>query len=99
MRPQDPLPDWTTHLALIHQDGTVHTGTKQEVLGAESSQPLHNLGRFQSAFVHKSTSNGDGSPFVNFNGVNVAYGDRKASAFSLTCLLRLLLKNCNGYRS
>ena len=35
-RIQDPIPEWATHLAVIHKDGTVETGPKDDLLPAVS---------------------------------------------------------------
>ena len=43
MRLQDPLPEWITHLALVHKDGLVQTGKKQHVLAANASVFGHHL--------------------------------------------------------
>lgn len=75
MRPQDPIPDWTTHLALIRKDGKVHTGAKDEVLGAVTGTDLHPGWRPASSGHAKSSH--EGEPLVNITGVNVTYGDRK----------------------
>lgn len=76
MRRQDPIPDWTTHLALIHKDGTVQTGKKDDVLRAPSSGALHY--GWKPAEVASSGNEGhEGQELVSLSGVSVAYGDRK----------------------
>lgn len=77
MRPQDPVPEWTTHLALIYKDGTVHAGKKDEVLTAASGT-LH---RGWNAPTQSSTKVADdsGQIVIELAGVNVAYGERKVS--------------------
>ncbi|GJE94751.1 molybdenum transport ATP-binding protein ModF-like protein [Phanerochaete sordida] len=75
MRPQDPIPDWTTHLALIRRDGTVHTGQKEEVLDAAATTQLH-AGWSPQAPTDSGPSE-TGTAVVTLAGVSVAYGERK----------------------
>ncbi|KAI0090883.1 P-loop containing nucleoside triphosphate hydrolase protein [Irpex rosettiformis] len=75
MRPQDPIPDWTTHLALIRKDGTVHTGPKEAILDAEGDT-LHSGWTAPPEVSHKPTKEAS-EAVVHLSGVNVAYGDRK----------------------
>ena len=78
MRPQDPIPDWTTHLALIREDGTVHTGNKQEVLDAAVNTKLH-PGWKPPKSSEQAHKHDVGNAVVSLSGVNVSYGDRKVS--------------------
>ncbi|KAI0765714.1 P-loop containing nucleoside triphosphate hydrolase protein [Trametes elegans] len=78
LRAQDPLPDWTTHVALIKDGGTVETGKKEDVFPS----------RFTPAMPQASSSSGPpssnssyrhrqhGSPLVDLAGVSVQYGPR-----------------------
>ena len=77
MRPQDPVPDWTTHLALIYNDGKVHTGRKEEVLSAAHGT-LH---RGWNAPTQSTTKHVDetAEAVIELAGVNVSYGERKVS--------------------
>ena len=75
MRPQDPIPEWTTHLALTRKDGTVLTGPKEEVVAAESST-LHPGWTAATKNDHKLVNEAV-EPVIQLAGVNVAYGDRK----------------------
>ena len=79
MRPQDPVPEWTTHLALIRKDGTVHTGRKQDVLDA-AAETLHR-GWDAPSIQTKETVN-TGEAIIDLAGVNVAYGNRKVGSRS-----------------
>lgn len=80
MRPQDPLPDWTTHLALIRKDGTVHTGKKDDVLDAASHESLHQ-GWTPPAESSRAAKEG-ADIVVSLSGVSVSYGKRKVSTTS-----------------
>ena len=76
MRPQDPIPAWTTHLALIRPDGTIHTGEKQKVLDAAAHIKVHqsSLPQNPEPSAHRREM---GDVVVNLAGVSVSYGDRK----------------------
>ena len=78
MRAQDPIPDWTTHLAVIHKDGRIHTGSKKDVLNAPSSASLHAGWKATEHATHKPTSKNE-EEIIRLSGVSVTYGDRKAS--------------------
>lgn len=82
MRPQDPLPDWTTHLALIRKDGTVHTGKKDEVLDAASHEPLHQGWTPPTELTRAAKEGAD--IVVSLAGVSVSYGEREVSTISLS---------------
>ena len=77
MRPQDPIPDWTSHLALIYKDGTVHAGKKEEVLSAASGTLHH--GWNASPQVSGTAVDDSSAPVIDLAGVNVTYGDRRVS--------------------
>ena len=72
-RIQDPIPEWATHLAVIHKDGTVETGSKDDLLPAVSphqKSPPHT--GHQPIMDHQLDK-----VLIDMQGVNVAYGDRK----------------------
>ncbi|KAJ3539813.1 hypothetical protein NM688_g6312 [Phlebia brevispora] len=79
MRAQDPIPEWTTHLALISKDGAVHTGTKEHILKGPSSASLHHGWRPADHTVSKKVDNTN-EELIRFSGVNVSYGDRKVDS-------------------
>jgi hypothetical protein len=81
MRPQDPIPEWTTHLALIREDGTVHTGHKEEVLAAAANTKLHPGWTPPEAAQHGHNRD-SGEVLASLAGVNVAYSDRKVELLS-----------------
>ncbi|KAI0343574.1 P-loop containing nucleoside triphosphate hydrolase protein [Trametopsis cervina] len=85
MRPQDPLPEWTTHVALVRADGSVHAGEKERVLDAVDGEGKLYLGwdarsqtnvNPQKVGKEKAEDEG-GEALVELKGVNVSYGDRK----------------------
>ncbi len=79
MRLQDPLPDWTTHLALVHKDGSVETGKKQDVLSKNTLVFGHHLPS-NSIPLHSSTHKSkDAEALVDLDDVSVTYGNRKVS--------------------
>ena len=87
MRPQDPIPDWTTHLALIRKDGTVLTGPKDHILGKADRDgvtysAVHLVQSSQQEAPRATTDDHSGA-LVHMAGVNVAYGDRKVCNYSL----------------
>ncbi|KAI0688994.1 P-loop containing nucleoside triphosphate hydrolase protein [Cytidiella melzeri] len=75
MRPQDPIPEWTTHLAMIRKDGTVHTGTKGEV--ADSVTGSVHQGWSPHPQTHHKHASEPTEAVIHLAGVNVTYGDRK----------------------
>ena len=79
MRRQDPIPDWTTHLALIRKDGAVYTGKKDEVLERASAETVYPISQHEvhSTQGMSSANVREGAALVQFAGVNVTYGDRK----------------------
>lgn len=76
MRPQDPIPDWTTHLALIQGDGTVHTGAKQDVLETAAGNMLHS-GWKPPVAGHAEKAKHQGEALISLSGISVSYGERK----------------------
>lgn len=80
MRLQDPLPEWTTHVALVHKDGTIETGIKKDVLSSNASILGHHLSSITIPIASsKAEENKDDEILVDLEDVSVAYGDRKAS--------------------
>ena len=71
LRGQDPVPDWTTHIALIEEDGRVKTGKKEDILSAFT--PAMPLGSSKQSKSNRS----QGEPLIDLAGVTVAYGPRK----------------------
>ena len=76
LRPQDPIPDWITHLAIV-RDGQVAMGMKKDILAAYLTN------------VTKSTRSNDslqivqerpkGRVLAEMNNINVQYEDRKVT--------------------
>ncbi|KAH8103458.1 P-loop containing nucleoside triphosphate hydrolase protein [Cristinia sonorae] len=72
-RMQDPIPDWTTHVALITGRGTVKVGRKEEVISTYTSSshcwtpPID-----ASRPKHESEE-----VLVDMSNLNVSYGNRK----------------------
>ena len=75
IRPQDPVPDWTTHLALIRADGTVHTGEKHSVMSTATYNKAHRRSSAQTSTNISSPHTGN--EMITLAGVSVTYGDRK----------------------
>jgi ABC-type molybdenum transport system ATPase subunit/photorepair protein PhrA len=77
MRPQDPIPEWTTHLAIIQKDGTVRTGLKQHVLSTTIN--VHHHGWTPPVEFHKTNTDTptQHEAVIDLSGVNVTYGDRQ----------------------
>ena len=84
LRPQDPVPDWVTHLALV-RDGRVTTGPKDDVLNTSSvntSPPLEHhsyaLGSTSKPPVLERPAAGNNlKTLVEMRNVNVQYDNRK----------------------
>ncbi|KAI0669438.1 P-loop containing nucleoside triphosphate hydrolase protein [Trametes maxima] len=79
LRTQDPLPRFTTHVALIKKDGEVHTGRKEDVFPPKFHPVLA-----QTASTSSNTPpetlyqpRGEGEPLVDLSGVSVRYGSRE----------------------
>ncbi len=85
LREQDPLPDWTTHVALIEDGGKVHTGRKEDVYptlftpAAPLASPAasSDLPNSQSPSYKERTK---GTPLLDMAGVTVQYGPRTVLA-------------------
>ncbi|KZS99763.1 P-loop containing nucleoside triphosphate hydrolase protein [Laetiporus sulphureus 93-53] len=74
MRPNDPLPDWITHVALVTSEHTVLTGTKQELASEIEGKFRANLG------LHHTTQQGErklGYEIIRVSDLNLSYGDRQ----------------------
>ncbi|KAL4241929.1 hypothetical protein ABKN59_000572 [Abortiporus biennis] len=80
MRIQDPLPDWTTHVAIVHKDGTIQTGKKEDILKTIADHiPSHHFEGKLITATHPSATGAvqEQEPLVDLDDVNVSYGDRK----------------------
>lgn len=81
-RLQDPLPDWTTHLALVQSDGLVQTGPKEEVLASLTTStqgwtpPVHT--------TQPRVQEQQEEILIDMDNVNVSYGDRKVRRCIIT---------------
>ena len=91
LRPQDPVPDWITHLIYLNPSLHVqYQGIKEEVLGklgvrmAESLpakifpktiSPVSDLSK--GTTVYPEPYNGAGEPIVQMKDVIIKYGDKK----------------------
>jgi len=84
LRPQDPLPDWITHIAFV-QDDTVISGSidDREIIKLRSASAT--LGTSQS--VHVRSQGSAGKTLVEINSLNVGYNGRKVLE-SLTWTIR-----------
>ena len=71
LRAQDPIPDWTTHIALVEENGQVHTGKKQDILSTTFMPAAH-----ASSPPPKHTRP-KGDALIALDDVTVAYGPRK----------------------
>ncbi|KIK87929.1 hypothetical protein PAXRUDRAFT_14427 [Paxillus rubicundulus Ve08.2h10] len=77
LRMHDPVPDWITHLALVH-DGKVLTGTKEEILSEQATRETKvNSIRSTISGTSANKAEDDGKPVVVLKNVNVAYGPRE----------------------
>ena len=77
LRAQDPIPDWTTHVALVEDDGRVQTGTKADVFPSKFSPaaPITTTTTSSPSSGYKERTQGDA--LIDMAGVNVEYGPRK----------------------
>ncbi|KAK7691950.1 hypothetical protein QCA50_005355 [Cerrena zonata] len=73
-RIQDPIPDWTTHLAIIHKDGTVQTGPKEDLMPTITS---HQTSSSQTTSHQHAIKRDLDRVLIDMQDLNVAYGDRK----------------------
>lgn len=73
-RIQDPIPEWTTHLAIIHKDGTVQTGPKDGLMSTISS---HQTSSFRATSHQPVIKRDLDKVLVDMQNLNVAYGNRK----------------------
>jgi hypothetical protein len=80
LRPQDPVPDWISHLAFV-RDGRVTTGAKQDVLASIPSSahvfPVAGETSNSSAFMNESITQQEPKVLVDMKNINVQYQDRK----------------------
>ncbi|KAI0330391.1 P-loop containing nucleoside triphosphate hydrolase protein [Cubamyces sp. BRFM 1775] len=76
LRAQDPLPDWTTHVALIKDGGSVHAGKKEDVFPSRFTPAMSQApGDSSPESNYKHRKHGD--PLVDMKGVTVQYGPRQ----------------------
>ena len=77
LRAQDPIPDWTTHVALVEDDGRVQTGSKADVFPSKFSPaaPITTTTTSSPSSGYKERTQGDA--LIDMTGVNVEYGPRK----------------------
>lgn len=80
VRLQDPLPEWTTHLAFVRKNGRIETGKKEDILRANPSVFGHHLNASVTP-THQLKHDGhqDEAALVDLDGVSVTYGDREVS--------------------
>ncbi|KAH9935118.1 P-loop containing nucleoside triphosphate hydrolase protein [Epithele typhae] len=74
LREKDPLPEWTTHVALIDADGKVQSGPKQDVFPSAShpsTQPA------PTSSPSRPLQRTLGEPLVDIKDVSIAYGPRR----------------------
>ncbi|KAI0075680.1 P-loop containing nucleoside triphosphate hydrolase protein [Panus rudis PR-1116 ss-1] len=91
-RIQDPLPNWTTHLAVINRDGTVSTGRKEDLLHLVEPHQKHaqaHRTRVTPPVAHRDTR----EVLIDMNDVNVTYGDRRVHIRSSLLSLRTEILN------
>lgn len=86
LRPQDELPEFITHIALVgNEKNEIEFGTRDVVLSGEKAKVLVAAGVKQRERSQKqkdlrrerATAKPSGRPLVELKGVNVAYQDRK----------------------
>lgn len=78
LRKQDPIPEWTTHIALVQQDRLL-TGTKEDVLAQQASDAAQTevCGSFISQSGIPAAGKELGKPVAILKNVNVTYNTRK----------------------
>ena len=74
LRPQDPVPEWVTHVARIEGGGRVRTGKKRELW-----QPYIAGGERNEEVEGKTSERVAGKVLVDMKNVNVKYSDRHVS--------------------
>ena len=80
LRLQDPIPDWITHIALVH-DGRVMTGEKAAIV---EKLNLHTYKADRPAAAVRNRDSGGGSDvLVVMQNVNVRYHERHVSWYFL----------------
>ena len=81
LRSQDPIPEWITHIALVH-GGHVTTGEKAAIL---EKLNLHTYKAAQSvAAVRNRDSSAESDILVNMQNVNVRYHERHVRWYFLS---------------
>lgn len=77
LRAQDPLPDWTTHVALLEDNGEVQTGKKEDIFPSSFTPSALLTSVSTSSASAAYTQRAQGNPLIDMSGVNVEYGPRK----------------------
>lgn len=78
LRAQDPLPEWTTHVAYIKDGGKVYTGRKEDVFRStftpaiSATSPSSPKSSPESNYKPRQ----HGHPLIDMSGVTVQYGAR-----------------------
>lgn len=81
LRPQDEIPSFVSHLALIGEANDIVFGRKKDVLASEKGQTL--LAERESMLARQEkrkggkVEKGEGKVLVKMEKVNVSYGPRK----------------------
>jgi ATPase subunit of ABC transporter with duplicated ATPase domains len=81
LRPQDPLPDWVTHVAWV-QDGMIVSGAKNDptivaYLETHSDTDIESSKQKERAVI---TSLPDAQTLIEVKALNVSYHDRRVSS-------------------
>lgn len=78
LRKQDPIPEWTTHIALVQQDRLL-TGTKEDVLAQQANDAAQTevCGSFISQSGIPAAGKELGKPVAILKNVNVTYNTRR----------------------
>ena len=85
LRPQDPIPEWITHLAVV-RGNQVATGLKKDILAVHAMNTIKT--NDEDVLPHAVVSeNRQGKVLADMENINVQYKDRKVRSliiFSLT---------------
>jgi Ni/Co efflux regulator RcnB len=81
LRLQDPIPEWITHIALVH-GGHVTAGEKAAILD-KLNLHTHEVSR-SLATVHNRNSSSGSSILVDMQNVNVRYRERHVRWYFLS---------------
>lgn len=89
LRPQDPLPKFISHIALVSPDNSIKFGTSTSILSTSEAQELINEGTKEREKAEERRRKRlevkeqdeekvvEGKKLVELKGVNVSYSDRK----------------------